>query len=61
VISGVLSLTRRYPGAFALSVIFAAIQYELIISGMLGLENLVGRSEKVQSMLISIRNKWKRE
>jgi urease accessory protein len=78
VTGGVLALTRRYPGAFALSAIFAvsgilhgyaygesivgaeatplqgylagfaAIQYALIIAGVLGLEKLAGHSEKVR-------------
>jgi len=80
VIGGVLVLTRRYPGAFALSAIFAvsgilhgyaygesivgaetapllaylagfaAIQYALIIAGVLGLEKLASHSEKARSI-----------
>lgn len=83
VIGGVLALTRRYPGAFALSTIFgvfgilhgyaygesivgaeptpllaylagfAAIQYALIIAGVLGLGKLASRSE--QASLIAAR------
>jgi len=78
VVGGVLALTRRYPGAFALSAIFAAsgvlhgyaygesiigaeaaplvayligfaaIQYALIVGGVLGLEKLAAHSEKAR-------------
>lgn len=78
VVGGVLALTRRYPGAFALSAIFAAsgvvhgyaygesiigaeaaplvayligfaaIQYVLIVGGVLGLEKLAEHSEKAR-------------
>lgn len=78
VVGGVLALTRRYPGAFALSAIFAAsgvlhgyaygesiigaeaaplvayligfaaIQYALIVGGVLGLEKLAAYSEKAR-------------
>ena len=78
VVGGVLALTRRYPGAFALSAIFAAsgvlhgyaygesiigaeaaplvayligfaaIQYALIVGGVLGFEKLAAYSEKAR-------------
>lgn len=84
VIGGVLALTRRYPGAFALSAIFAvsgilhgyaygesiigaetspliaylvgfaAIQYALIVGGVLGLDKLAARSESVRMMVARI-------
>lgn len=79
-IGAVLALTRRYPGALALSALFAvsgvfhgyaygesiigaetaplvayligfsAIQYAMIVGGVLGLEKLAARSEKVGMM-----------
>ena len=84
VIGGVLALTRRYPGAFALSAIFAvsgilhgyaygesivgaettpllayligfaAVQYALIMGGVLGLEKIANRSEKARALTASI-------
>lgn len=84
VIVGILALTRRYPGAFALSAIFAAsgilhgyaygesivgaeatpllayltgfaaVQYALIIGGVLGLERLAKHSEKARSIAARI-------
>lgn len=84
VIGGVLVLTRSYPGAFALSALFAAsgilhgyaygesivgaettpllaylvgfaaIQYALIVGGVLGLEKLAAHSEKVRWMTARI-------
>lgn len=80
VVAGVLALTRRHPGAFVLSAIFAAsgilhghacgepvvgaqttallaylagfpaIQYALIIGGVLALERLARRSESLRAM-----------
>jgi urease accessory protein len=80
VIGGVLVLSRRYPGAFALSAIFAvsgvlhgyaygesivgaettpllayligfaAIQYALIVGGVLGLDKIASKSEKARQL-----------
>jgi urease accessory protein len=84
VIGGVLAVSRRYPGAFELSALFAAsgilhgyaygesivgaetapllaylagfaaIQYALIIGGVLALEKLARHSESVRSMAARI-------